>query len=67
MIDIREAETEAFKIKRKLFEKKYPHTLSLFTYSPDHEGFLPMKEYQAYVKKKKALRGGGKRVVRKVR
>ncbi|KIL79098.1 DUF1064 domain-containing protein [Bacillus badius] len=57
VIDIREAETEAFKIKRKLFEKKYPHTLSLLTYSPDHEGFLPTKEYRVYVRKKMKMRG----------
>ncbi|KZR60020.1 DUF1064 domain-containing protein [Pseudobacillus badius] len=37
VIDIKGAETEAFKIKRKLFEKKYPHILSLFTYNPDDE------------------------------
>ncbi|GLY10356.1 DUF1064 domain-containing protein [Pseudobacillus badius] len=66
VIDIKGVETEAFKIKRKLFEFKYPHKLSLLTYSQDHKGFLPTKEHQAYVKKKKAMRGGGKRVIRNV-
>ncbi|MGC8230884.1 DUF1064 domain-containing protein [Pseudobacillus badius] len=38
VIAIKGAETEVFKIKRKLFEKKYPHILSLFTCHPDDEG-----------------------------
>ncbi|MEK4029391.1 DUF1064 domain-containing protein [Pseudobacillus sp. FSL P4-0506] len=60
VIDIKGVETEVFKIKRKLFEKRYPHTLSLLTYSSDHEGFLPTEEYRAYIRKKKKVRGGGK-------
>ncbi|RJS60139.1 DUF1064 domain-containing protein [Bacillus sp. PK3_68] len=67
VVDIKGVETEAFKIKKKLFEFKYPHTLSLLTYSQDHKGFLPTKEYQAYKRKKTALRGGRKRATRKVR
>ncbi|WP_061786761.1 DUF1064 domain-containing protein, partial [Pseudobacillus badius] len=49
VVDIKGVETEAFKIKRKLFEFKYPHALSLLAYSQDHKSFLPTKEYQAYV------------------
>ncbi|MFL0361421.1 DUF1064 domain-containing protein [Pseudobacillus sp. 179-B 2D1 NHS] len=56
VIDIKGVETEAFKIKRKLFEFKYPHILSLLAYSPDHEGFLPTEEYQDYVRKKQKMR-----------
>ncbi|MEK4029324.1 DUF1064 domain-containing protein [Pseudobacillus sp. FSL P4-0506] len=38
VVDIKGVETEVFKVKRKLFEKRYPHILRLLTYSPDHEG-----------------------------
>lgn len=32
VVDVKGMETEAFKIKKKLFEKRYPHKLSLITY-----------------------------------
>lgn len=32
VVDVKGVETEAFKIKRKMFEMKYPHKLSLVTY-----------------------------------
>ncbi|KIL74162.1 DUF1064 domain-containing protein [Bacillus badius] len=67
VVDIKGVETEAFKIKRKLFEFKYPHALSLLAYSQDHKSFLPTKEYQAYVRKKKKLRGASRHAARKVR
>jgi hypothetical protein len=41
VIDVKGMETEAFKIKRKLFEKKYPHKLSLITYSQMDGGWIP--------------------------
>ncbi|WP_065411363.1 DUF1064 domain-containing protein [Pseudobacillus wudalianchiensis] len=66
VVDIKGVETEAFKIKRKLFEKKYPHILRLLTYSPAHKGFLPAEEYRAYMRKKKKVREADRRAVRKV-
>jgi hypothetical protein len=41
-IDVKGMETEAFKIKRKLFEKKYPHKLSLITYSKEWGGWFEL-------------------------
>ncbi|KIL80708.1 DUF1064 domain-containing protein [Bacillus badius] len=67
VIDIKGVETEAFRIKHKLFEFKYPHTLSLIAYSYDHKRFMPLKEYQAYERKKKKLRGASRHAARKVR
>jgi hypothetical protein len=43
-IDIKSTETEAFKIKRKLFEKKYPHKLSLITYSKEWGGWFDLEK-----------------------
>lgn len=40
VIDVKGVETEAFKIKRKLFEYKYPHKLSLITYSEQWGGWI---------------------------
>ncbi len=56
VVDIKGVETEAFRIKQKLFEFKYPHTLSLLAYSAEHQGFLPLREYQAYKRRKKKVR-----------
>lgn len=44
VIDIKGMETEAFKIKRKLFEKKYPHKLSLITYVKKYGGWIELDE-----------------------
>jgi hypothetical protein len=43
-IDIKNKETEAFKIKRKLFEKKYPHKLTLITYSKEWGGWFDLEK-----------------------
>jgi hypothetical protein len=42
VIDVKGMETEAFKIKRKLFEKKYPHKLSLITFSKKFGGWFEL-------------------------
>jgi hypothetical protein len=42
VIDIKGFETTDFKIKRKLFEFKYPHKLSLITYSKKWGGWLEL-------------------------
>ena len=54
-IDVKGVETEAFKIKRKLFEYKYPHTLSLVTYSQKWGGWIELD-------KLKKLRKGTKKI-----
>lgn len=42
VVDVKGVETEAFKIKKKLFEKKYPHKLSLITYSKIDGGWIEL-------------------------
>ncbi|WP_410982660.1 DUF1064 domain-containing protein [Bacillus cereus] len=45
VIDIKGMETETFKVKRKLFEYKYPHLqLRLITYSPKWGGWLEIEQ-----------------------
>lgn len=44
VVDVKGHETEAFKIKRKLFEKKYPHKLSLVTYEKEYGGWIELDE-----------------------
>lgn len=52
VIDIKGAPpTEAFKLKRKLFEKRYPHKLSILTYSKMDGGWI---EYYKLEKLRKA-------------
>jgi hypothetical protein len=60
VIDVKGMETEAFKIKRKLFEKKYPHKLSLVTYVKKYGGWIELdklKKLRKEAKKQKALSG----------
>jgi hypothetical protein len=42
VIDVKSKETEVFKIKRKLFEMKYPHKLSLVTYCKEWGGWFEL-------------------------
>jgi hypothetical protein len=44
VIDVKGFETEAFKIKRKLFEHKYPYKLSLVTYVKKYGGWIELDE-----------------------
>lgn len=55
VIDVKGIETEAFKIKRKLFEYKYPHKLSLITYSEQWGGWIELD-------KLKKLKKGARKV-----
>lgn len=50
VIDVKGVETEAFKIKRKLFEKIYPHKLSLLTLD-DTYGWIELDDLQKLKKK----------------
>lgn len=44
VVDVKGVETEAFKIKRKLFEHKYPYKLSLVTYVKKYGGWIELDE-----------------------
>jgi hypothetical protein len=58
-IDVKGMETEAFKIKRKLFEKKYPHKLSLVTYSMIDGGWIELDQLNKNRKLRKAVKESG--------
>lgn len=49
VVDIKGFETEVFKIKRKLFEKKYPHKLSVIALDKTF-GFVDIDEVKKYKK-----------------
>lgn len=53
VVDVKGMETEAFKIKRKLFEKKYPHKLSLITYVKKYGGWIELDELKRLRKRAK--------------
>jgi hypothetical protein len=53
VIDVKGMETEAFKIKRKLFEKRYPHKLSLITYSKIDGGWITLDQLSKNRKERK--------------
>jgi hypothetical protein len=55
VIDVKGYETEAFKIKRKLFEKKYPHKLSLVTYVKKYGGWITLDELKKRRKQAKKV------------
>jgi len=55
VIDVKGMETEAFKIKRKLFEKKYPHRLSLVTYVKKYGGWITLDELKKRRKQAKKV------------
>lgn len=44
VVDVKGIETEAFRIKRKLFEKLYPYQLSIVTYSKKYGGWVELDE-----------------------
>jgi hypothetical protein len=58
-IDVKGMETEAFKIKRKLFEHKYPHKLSLITYSQIDGGWITLDQLSKNRKLRKAVKESG--------
>ena len=52
-VDVKGMETAAFKIKKKLFEKKYPHKLSLVTYSIIDGGWVTLDQLSKNRKERK--------------
>jgi hypothetical protein len=55
VIDVKGMELEAFKIKKKLFEYKYPHKLSLITYSKMDGGWITLEQLSKNRKLRKAV------------
>ncbi|AVO22601.1 DUF1064 domain-containing protein [Aeribacillus composti] len=55
VVDVKGIETEAFKIKRKLFEKKYPHKLRLITYVKKYGGWIELDELKKRRKQTKKV------------
>ncbi|MBO1515027.1 DUF1064 domain-containing protein [Metabacillus bambusae] len=51
VVDVNGVETEAFKIKRKLFEMKYPYKLSLITYELAFGGWIDLEELKKLKRK----------------
>lgn len=58
VVDIKGKITTDFAIKRKMFEKKYPHKLSLITFSKIDGGWIELSELQ----KKRRARKKAKKV-----
>jgi Protein of unknown function (DUF1064) len=46
VIDVKGFRTQTFNIKRKLFEYKYPHKLTLITYSKKWGGWIELEELE---------------------
>lgn len=53
IIDVKGFETADFKIKRKLFEKKYPHKLTLVKYVKKYGGWITVDEWKRRKKEEK--------------
>jgi hypothetical protein len=53
IIDVKGFETADFKIKRKLFEKKYPHSLTLMKYVKKYGGWITVDEWKRLKKEEK--------------
>jgi hypothetical protein len=58
VIDVKGIETEAFRLKRKLFEKKYPHKLSLVTYVKKYGGWIELDKLKKLRKEAKKQKVG---------
>ncbi|WP_050613314.1 DUF1064 domain-containing protein [Bacillus testis] len=57
IIDIKGVETEAFKLKKKLFERKYLYKLTLLTYVKKYGGWIELDEYSRLKKAGKKAKG----------
>jgi hypothetical protein len=61
VIDCKGFETTDFKIKKKLFEYKYPHKLSLVTYSKMDGGWITLEQLSKNRKLRKAVKESGRK------
>ncbi|MEH7093964.1 DUF1064 domain-containing protein [Neobacillus vireti] len=59
VVDCKGFETTDFKIKKKLFEYKYPHKLSLVTYSQIDGGWMELEQLNKNRKLRKAVKESG--------
>lgn len=62
VIDVKGVETEAFKLKRKWFDRLYLYRLSVIAYD-ENLGFIELDKLKKL--KRKAVKKGAKRTVRK--
>lgn len=46
IVDVKGFETPEFRLKRKLFEKRYPYTLTIVKYVKKYGGWITMDEYK---------------------
>lgn len=53
VIDVKGFETADFKIKRKIFEKKYPYKLTLVKYVKKYGGWITVDEWRAIKREEK--------------
>ena len=53
VVDVKGMLTTDFKLKQKLFEKRYPHKLSLMKYVKKYGGWIEYSEWQKLKKVKK--------------
>jgi hypothetical protein len=58
-VDVKGFETPLFVLKQKLFEFKYPHKLSLVTYSQIDGGWVELSVLKKNRKLRKAVKGSG--------
>jgi hypothetical protein len=56
IIDVKGFETADFKIKRKLFEKKYPYPLTLVKYVKKYGGWISTDEWKRLKKQEKKVK-----------
>lgn len=56
VVDVKGMETEAFKIKRKLFERLYLYKLSLVTFSKKWGGWIELDELKKLRRKAKKVK-----------
>jgi hypothetical protein len=56
IVDVKGFETADFKIKKKLFEKKYPYTLTLVKYVKKFGGWVTVDEWKRLKREEKKVR-----------
>ncbi|OLS39115.1 DUF1064 domain-containing protein [Bacillus sp. MRMR6] len=59
VVDCKGVETTDFKLKKKLFEYRFPHTLSLVTYSKIDGGWITLEQLAKNRKLRKAVKESG--------